>query len=63
MGMLAFSRESNLSDMCNINIFGKERKKKNNKNNQTLNLSIHCIEKKTPKYINNNLSSANNIRF
>lgn len=53
--------------MCNINIFGKKKKKKENKKNknkQTNALTYQFIVlKKTPKYINNDLSSANNFRF
>lgn len=48
MGMLAFSRESNLSDICNINIFGKKEKK--TLTNKHFNLSIHCIEEKNQMY-------------
>lgn len=33
MGMLAFSRESNLNDKCNINTFGKKGKQKQKQTN------------------------------
>lgn len=61
MGMLAFSRESNLNDKCNINTFGKKGKQKQKQTN-TLTYQFIVLKKKS-KYINYNLSSANNFRF